>query len=572
MKLLSVMFLLITLLVSDLSAQMAETVYTNGKIYTMDEEQPWVEAVAIKDGKFIRVGSAEKVKPLVGMDTEVVDLRGDFVMPGILDLHSHPFITPWYGTMNLKLQNPNDPEKILQEVKAYAAANPDRTWILGGQYGTGIFPDDAPNKAMLDAIVPDRPVVLLDQTGHTSWLNSKALEMAGINRDTESNHLMVILKDPETGEPTGTIRELSLQMVERVIPQATAEQYAKPIEQVFEDFASLGITTQQTAEGHRAPLQALKMLEAQGRLKQRVFVSWDWKTTLNLAYTLEDIEEQIENRANYESEMIRPNYVKIFSDGSPMAGTALLLMPYEDDSQTIGAANMSVADFAEAFVKFDKMGVGVHVHSLGSGSIRRVIEAFEIMKQKNGESGVRHKIAHNMMISKQDLSRLAKIKDVNLDFSPPLWYPNPGVVKTLPPKIGDVRYQMIYPVKSALQAGLHVGQGADWQTAYPTPNPFPALEGMITRENPDNPNFGSLNAAEAVSLAQALEIFTLGGAWVLGAENEIGSIEEGKFADMIILDQNLFDLEKAQRLDRISKTKVLKTILGGRVIYDPLAN
>ncbi|MCP4464094.1 MAG: amidohydrolase [Planctomycetaceae bacterium] len=572
MKLLSVMFLLITLFVSDLSAQMAETVYTNGKIYTMDEEQPWVEAVAIKDGKFIRVGSAEKVKPLVGKDTEVVDLHGDFVMPGILDLHSHPFITPWYGTMNLKLQNPNDPEKILQEVKAYAAANPDRTWILGGQYGTGIFPDDAPNKAMLDAIVPDRPVVLLDQTGHTSWLNSKALEMAGINKDTESNHLMVILKDPETGEPTGTIRELSLQMVERVIPQATAEQYAKPIEQVFDDFASLGITTQQTAEGHRAPLQALKMLEAQGRLKQRVFVSWDWKTTLNLAYTLEDIEEQIENRANYESEMIRPNYVKIYSDGSPMAGTALLLTPYEDDPQTIGAANMSVADFAEAFIKFDKMGVGVHVHSLGSGSIRRVIEAFEIMKQKNGESGVRHKIAHNMMISKQDLSRLAKIKDVNLDFSPPLWYPNPGVVKTLPPKIGDVRYQMIYPVKSALQAGLHVGQGADWQTAYPTPNPFPALEGMITRQNPDNPNFGSLNAAEAVSLAQALKIFTLGGAWVLGAENEIGSIEEGKFADMIILDQNLFDLEKAQRLDRISKTKVLKTILGGRVIYDPLAN
>ena len=172
--------------------------------------------------------------------------------------------------------------------------------------------------------------------------------------------------------------------MERVIPQATAEQYAKPIEQVFDDFASLGITTQQTAEGHRAPLQALKMLEAQDKLKQRVFVSWDWKTTLNLAYTLEDIEEQIKNRADYESEMIRPNYVKIFSDGSPMAGTALLLMPYEDDPQTNGAANMSVEDFADAFIKFDKMGVGVHVHSLGSGSINRVIQAFEIMNKRTG--------------------------------------------------------------------------------------------------------------------------------------------------------------------------------------------
>lgn len=555
-----------------LNAQTADSVYLNGKIYTSNDQQPWASAVAIKDGEFLEVGSDDLISSLVGESTKVIDLRGAFAMPGILDLHSHPFITPWYGSMNLKIQNPRDPEKIVQEVEAYAKANPDRTWILGGQYGSGVFPDDAPHKSLLDQVVPDRPVVILDQTGHTSWLNSKALEMAGITKDSPSNNLFVILKDPETGEPTGTIRELSLQLVERVIPQASAEQYAKPIQQVFDDFVSYGVTTQQTAEGHRAPLEALKMLESKGELKQRVFVSWDWKTTLNLAYSLEDIEKQIRNRAEYDSDLIRPNYVKIFSDGSPMAKTSLLLEPYEDEPDSIGFANMSKADFAAAFIKFDKMGVGVHVHSIGSGTIRRVIEAFEIMKKENGESGVRHKIAHNMMISPDDLSRLARLENVNLDFSPPLWYPNPGVVTTLPPKIGDKRYQMIYPIKSAVEAGLHVGQGSDWQTAYPTPNPFPAIEGMITRQNPDNPNFGTINLKEAVSLDQALKIFTIEGAWVLGAENEIGSIEKGKRADMIVLDQNLFDLEKAGRIDRISKTHVLKTILDGKVVYDPIGD
>ena len=251
---------------------------------------------------------------------------------------------------------------ILEEVRAYATADPDKKWILGGQWHVGIYPDDAPKKEWLDEIVPDRPVVLLDQTGHTSWLNSKALELAGIANDTPTDHLYVIVKDNETGEPTGTIRELALQIAERVIPQATAEQYAKPIEEIFDMFLSYGITSQQPAEGHRAPLDALKLLESKGQLKQRVFVSWDWKTTLNLAYTVEDIETQIKNRSKYESDKVRPNYVKIFADGSPGARTSLLLKHYVGEPDFIGQANMSTEEFADAFIKFDKMGVGVHVH------------------------------------------------------------------------------------------------------------------------------------------------------------------------------------------------------------------
>lgn len=543
----------------------ADAAFLNGRIYTVDETQPWVESVAVKDGRFIAVGTDQEVGLLLGDTTQVVDLEGRFVMPGVLDLHTHPFITPWYGSMNLSLQQSGDADAILEEVRAYAEAHPDKEWIVGGQWLLGVFPDDNPHKALLDEVVPDRPVALLDQTGHSMWLNSRALELAGITRETLTSQVIVVERNPRSGEPTGTIREQAMQLVERVIPQAPAQEYAEVIAEIFDMFLSYGVTAQQTAEGHRVPLDALKLLEAEGRLRQRVFVSWDWKTTLNLAYTVDEIERQIEDRGAYQSELVHPNYVKIFSDGGPGARTSLLLEPYEGDPDFFGDANMTTEQFAEAFIKFDEMGVGLHVHAMGDGTIRRVVDALEIMKQENGDSGVRHKVAHNTMITPEDLDRLAAMKDVNIDFSPPLWYPHAAAISSFVPALGAERYQELYPVRSALSTGLHVGQGADWLTANPTPDPFIAIEGLVTRKNPFDPEMkGALNPSEAVSLSQAIAISTLEGAWVLGAEDDLGSIEVGKHADMIVLDQNLFEIDP----DEISKAKVLQTILGGNVVFD----
>ena len=545
--------------------EVAETVYRNGKIYTVDEGRPWVEAVAIKEGRFIAAGTNEEIAALVGDQTREVNLEGRFVMPGILDLHAHPFITPWYGGMNLALQQAGDSNAILEEVRAYAKAHADKEWIIGGQWLLGVFPGDNPHKDLLDEIVPDRPVALLDQTGHSMWLNSRALELAGITRETRTSQLIVIEKDAESGEPTGTVREQAIQLVERVIPQASAEVYAEAIAEIFDMFLSYGVTAQQTAEGHRLPLEALGLLHQEGRLRERVFVSWDWKTTLNLAYTVDEIERQIEDRAIYASELVHPNYVKIFADGSPGARTSLLLEAYEGDPDFFGDANMTTEQFADAFIKFDQMGVGLHVHAMGDGTIRRVVDALEIMKRANGDSGVRHKVAHNTMITPEDLSRLAAMKDVNIDFSPPIWYPHAGVIASFQPAVGAERVQKFYPVKTALSTGLHVGQGADWLTANPTPDPFIAIEGLVTRTNPFDPKMvGTVNPSEAVSLDQAIAICTIEGAWVLGAEDDLGSIEVGKYADMIVLDRNLFEIDP----DDISNTKVLQTILGGSVVFD----
>lgn len=423
MKFIRTILILLAIVSTTQAAELADTVYKNGNIYTVNESQPWAEAVAIKDGKFLAVGSATEVEAVTGDGTTIVDLDGKFMMPGIIDLHSHPFITPWYGSMNLKLQNPGDVDAMIAEIKAYADANPDKEWIIGGQYLLGVFPGDKPNKELLDAILPDRPVAILDQTGHSMWINSKAMDLAGINADTVTSSLVIIEKDADTGEPTGAIFEQAIQLIERQIPQAGAEEYAATIVEILDMFASYGITAQQTAEGHRAPLDGVKLLEKQDRLNQRLFISWDWKTTLNLAYTLEDIESQIKNRAEYESDLVKPNYVKIFSDGSPISTSSRLLEPYSNNPDTYGQANMTTEEFAAAFKQFDDWGVGVHVHSMGDGTIRSVIDAFEMMKAKNGDSGVRHKIAHNTMITTEDLARLAALKDVNMDFSPPLTPP-----------------------------------------------------------------------------------------------------------------------------------------------------
>ena len=539
----------------------ADVVYTNGRIYTVNEAQPWVEAVAIKDGRFLVVGSNADVEATAGESTQIVDLEGQFAMPGIIDLHAHPFITPWYGAMNFSIQTSDDPDAILAEVAAYAEANPDREWIMGGQFASGVF---EPTKELLDDIVPDRPVALLDNTGHSMWLNSRALELAGITAETPTSNLVVIDKYPDTGEPVGTLHEQAIQLVEQAIPQATAEDYAPYIEDVFDMYTSLGITSQQTAEGHRAPLDGVKLLEAEGRLEQRVFVSWDWKTTLNLAYTVEDIEGQIENRAIYVSDYVYPNYVKMYGDGSPGAQTALLLEPYTNRADFYGAANMSTEEFAEAFIKFDQMGVGVHIHVTGDGTARRVVDAFEIMKERNGDSGVRHKLAHNFLTTREDYERLAAMADMSVDFSPPIFHPHAAAETAFRPAVGD-RMNNAMAVKTALDAGLHVGQGADWQTLNPDPNPFIAIESLVTRANPFDPSMtGTLAPSEAVSLEQAIAICTIDGAWILGVENDLGSIEVGKFADMIVLDQNLFEVSA----DDIYGTNVVQTVIGGDVVYD----
>ena len=547
---------------ADAAAAVADTVYVNGKIYTVNDEQPWVEAVAIKDGKFLVVGSNADVEAVTGDRTEVVDVGGRFVMPGIVDLHVHPFTTPVYGPMYLSFSEPTNPDRMMAELKAYADEHPDAPVIRGGQWGVGVYPDNNPSKEILDEIVAERPVALLDQTGHTLWLNSKGLKLAGITAETPSDPTSVVEKDPESGEPTGVVREAAIRMVERAFPRPGLDEYAQAIQEVFSEFNSLGVTSMQTAEGHEHALNATKLLEDAEKLTMRLFVGWDWHLAQITPYSNEEMDAQIAARGKYTSELIAPNFVKIFTDGAPDGYAVPFLEPYADGSGQFGRGKISPEDLREAVIAFDAAGVGVFFHAIGDVSVRAALDAVAAAREVNGNSGVRHKIGHVNWVHPDDFPRFASIPDLSASISPAVTYPSPAFEGYVP-LLGQKRVDTMYQARTFLENGAILGWGTDWLTIIP-PSPWMPMQGFVTRTNPDRPAKGTLGDGQELTVEEAIRVFTINGAYAVGAEDRIGSIEVGKLADFIVLDRNLLEIEPT----RIRDTVVERTVLGGRIVYD----
>jgi predicted amidohydrolase YtcJ len=543
------------------AAQVAETVYRNGKIYTVDEARPWVEAVAIKDGKLIAVGSNDDVGAYVSEVTEVIELQGKMVMPGIVDLHVHPFVTPLFNIINLDFSDPTNPETMMSELGEFAASHPDKKWIRGGSWGVGVFPGNNPSKALIDEVVSDRPVVLIDQTGHSYWLNSKGLELVGIDADTVSDGLNIIEKDAKTGEPTGVVRESALRLVEKVAEQPTEAEYAEAFAGVFREFNSGGVTSMQTAEGNARWLDVVQGLEGNGHLTMRLFIGWDWHTHQTTPYTNDEMDEQIAQRAKYESALVSPNYVKIFLDGAPDGYAVPFLEPYADGSGKHGVGKISPDELRDVVIAFDAQGVGTFMHSIGDASTRAALDAIEAARKANGQTGVRHKIAHLTWVHPDDVPRFGTIPGVAGEISPAVPYPS-AAFESYIDLVGEERYQRVFAARSLIDAGAHLGYGSDWLTLIP-PSPWMPMQGFVTRRNPAAPEKGELGQNETLTVEQVIRVFTINGAYAVGAEEQIGSIEVGKAADLIVLDRNLFEIPPTD----IRNVRVLRTVLAGRVVH-----
>ena len=492
--------------------QSADTVYTNGQIYTVNEDQPWVEAVAIKDGEFMVVGSNAEVEAVIGEGTEIVDLGGRMAMPGLIEVHSHP-LSGAEGFANLRISNPADADAILNEIREYAAAHPERPVIRGEAWNYGVFPNNSPRKEPLDAIVPDRPVYLLDQGGHAAWVNSKALEMAGITRDTPITEKFIFDTDPETGEPSGTVREFAMGTVERVMARAAPEIYAPALRNVLREFNSFGFTALKPAEGARTWMEGTAHLEAQGGLTMRLFPAWDWRSHY-LASTPEEADRLIAGWKDFQTDMVHPRYVKIFYDGSPDSYTALLLEDYVGRPGFKGQSTMPKEELLEAIAKFNAEGLGVVVHVLGDGGGRELVDIFTEVRKTNGDNGVPLHFSHAWMTQPEDIQRLSEIKDACIDFSPALNYPAPEIIGSMAPPLGEERYQKFFNVRSAFESGIPVAFGSDWPSALiPDPNGFHQMQAWITRQNPEDPSSGTLNADQAITLEQAIRGLHL---WIKG--------------------------------------------------------
>jgi predicted amidohydrolase YtcJ len=539
----------------------ADRAFLNGAVYTVDGDRSWAEAVAVKDGRIAYVGDNEGAAHYVTTDTEIVDLLGRMLLPGFHDSHIHIMI----GTMAelecslLRLETPEEVAVRVQECTALDGIGEER-WILGGGWGEWLWPEANPQKGLLDGLFPDRPVYLESSFGHAAWVNSKAMKIAGIDADTQSPPAGVIERDPETGEPSGTLRDAAMLLVKNKVPSMTLAQRTDRVRAGMALAHSVGITAVIEPGLDAELLQPILNLADAGELDMRVLGSLspiNWQPGV----FDEGVFQFLEGRAKWRRENLDVDSVKIYMDGVIEYGTSPLLEPYADEHYGSGQFFYSQEDVNRYMTRFDAMGLQVHVHAIGDAAIRRALDGFEAMRETNGMSDNRHQIVHLQLIHEDDRSRFGKL-NVGAVFQP-LWaYPDPAALELDVPMLGEERTWQMYPIASVQKAGGRIVGGSDYFVT--DLNPLHAIEVAITRQDPYSNAGPVLNADERVDLETMIAAYTINGAYQMGLEAEQGSIEVGKRADLVVLDRNLFELPAAE----INKASVVMTIFDGRTVYE----
>ncbi len=540
----------------------ADTVYKNGKIYTVNEKQEWAEAVAIKDGKFIKVGSNAAIEKFIGEKTEVIDLAGNFVMPGIYDAHVHTsYKYAFTIDGQLDFSSTATKEEIQAALKAYVAKHPELKAIRGKQWGHAMFPNGKMSKELIDAVVKDIPVLLVAESGHNVTANSKALEMAGITKSTPNPDAGVIDRDPKTGDATGYLSGEAFALVGKLVPIVGNESWYQGLSKGLNELRAVGITSITDAKTNEGMLAGYRRLEDEGKLNMRVQTALNMHDYAQSISSDEDAAKLIAERKKYQSHLVNPNCVKVVADGNWVSFTSLLLEPYSNNPKTKGETGISIGPkYLPQLLEYHKAGIQLHFHANGDGTVHEVLNLIEKFQKEFPNPGLHHHIAHCSLVSTADIQRFKEL-GVYADFSPALFFPS-GFSPILEPLFGEERMQTKwFPIKGFVDAGVVAGYGSDWPLGFPSPSPFPNIEAMATRKDPYGKILGQLG--QPITLAQAIKIFTLGGVQATMQDKEFGSIEEGKYADMIVLDRNLFAIP----VENIDGTVVLNTIFEGKSVY-----
>lgn len=349
----------------------ADLVFHKGTVLTIDAQHPRADAVAVAGGRIVYVGSEPGLEEWIGPKTEMVDLAGGTLLPGFQDSHIH-LVSGGVRLDDCQLGSFSTPEEILAEIRRFAAAHPERPWILGGGWQLPAFPQANPHKSLLDAIVPDRPVALNAADGHSIWANSRALELARITKETPDPPNGRIERDPATGEPTGTLRESAAGLLVNVVPARSPEQHIEGLRKALQLAAESGITSIQDARAEPKELDAYAALDRSGELTLRVTAALLARPEKGLS----QIPELIRQRATYRGKRLRAETVKIFLDGVIEARTAALLEPYVG-SEDRGHPNWEPEALDEMVTALDREGFQIHVHAIGDRAVRLALDAFE---------------------------------------------------------------------------------------------------------------------------------------------------------------------------------------------------
>lgn len=548
---------------------MNKKIYGNAKIYTVDESKPWAEAFCVEDGKIVAVGTEAEVREKAGADAEHVDLGGKFVLPGFIDSHIHALQGVEELLFKANLGLAESKEDCLEAVRKFYEEHPDTDFLEGVGWINTYFDDLGPRKEWLDEIASDIPIVLDSGDHHSIWANSKAIEIAGVTKDTKIDGGVLEL-DPETGELSGTFRENAQAPFHAIKPVYSVEKIKGAVEYLVGFAGSLGITMvhDPMVEIHDNDVEAYKAMDKEGRLGIKVRGS-----LMTRPETIEECRDdyvKVRDECN-QGGRFQTHGIKVLLDGVIEGATAYLKKPYAHRPDYYGEPIWTDEQLRKHFKWAEENGFQTHSHVIGDAAVAQMIDALEYSEKENGKPNIRPVAAHMQIVDKADYDRLNRRK-ITVSANPYWFGKEPGYFYGLEvPYMGEERAEHEYPLRSLKdEAGLRIASGSDFPVTFP-PAPLMGIQMGVTRcdfrqdcSDPGN----ILGPDEKMTVEDMIRSFTINAAYADFAEDITGSLTEGKFADFVVLGENIFDVPE----DKISQIPVIMTVSEGNVIYDASAD
>ena len=545
----------------------ADLVFRNGRIYTVNPNQPWAEAVAVKEGRLVSVGSNDDVKGLIGTETEVVDLGDRLMIPGIYDSHVHLVCAVHYTRANCQLPEyatnpcPDDYLAAIRECYQEGRGMEDG-WFLGGVWSPVVFGKKGPTKEMLDEIVGDTPAFLVDSTIHAAWVNSAALKVAGIDKNTADPQFGAITRDPKTGEATGYLIEYStMAEVGRHIPKLPIARRMALAEQGIAELNSYGVVGFCEAGSEEADLFVLNQMAKDGRLNARVTTRLIAVQAGSTEETLRSAEDIAATAVKYHNGRLNTMGAKVYVDGIPMIDNIAYLerkVPF-NESFLYEDLTISPEKLKQVVTDLDHNGLQIMMHCVGDKASRVALDAIEAAQKANGANDLRHIITHFNYVSDEDLARYSQL---GVDLCLQTWLSTDNDFKDyIIPIIGEEGWNKWFSNRTLFKTGACISIGSDWPCG--PINPFPGLYMASTRIDPVHPERGTFQEEQKLTIEELIPMLTINGAKLMHMDDVSGSIEEGKFADLVVLDRNILKCSP----EELVETRVLVTLLEGRPVY-----
>ncbi|MFF8909723.1 amidohydrolase [Streptomyces olivaceoviridis] len=539
----------------------ADLVFTRGPVHTGDAARTRASALAVTGGRITAVGHDE-VRELIGPGTEVVDLAGKLLLPGFQDAHIHA-VGGGTELAACDLTGTVGAADCLARIRAYAEAHPDQEWITGSGWSLESFDGGLPTRHLLDTAVPDRPVYLANRDHHGAWANTRALELAGLDRDTPDPADGRIEREPD-GAPSGMLQEGATALVARLIPPVTAADRLDGLLRAQRLLHSLGITGWQDAllgefNGMPDPSDAYLAAARSGALTARVTGALWWERDRGA----EQIPELVARRAGLTHGRFRAGSVKIMLDGIAENFTAAMTSPYLDGCGCATAnSGLSFVDplaLRGHVSELDALGFQVHFHALGDRAVREALDAVEAARAANGWRDTRHHLAHLQVVHPDDVPRFARLGAVaNIQ---PLWAAHePQMDELTIPFLGPERAAWQYPFGALQRAGATLAAGSDWPVS--SPDPLAGLHVAVNRRQPDADDDRVLLPEQRLDLASAIAAYTAGSAFVNG-HDDAGVFAPGQLADLVVLDRDILTGPP----EEIAAARVLRTYVGGELVH-----